>query len=344
MRATETVRKRPLTPRNLAAEYQALHEGLPVDKDVYEPTRPPPRAPHVFGRLAQIWYAKKTLKGWEEFQHPFAEGSQPRMARDRRGKLWLYAGRYNVTERGIEDLPAWQQTRERLPGRPRLLVTLGKLQRVKYVRDSDAGTTVGYYNFEGRAQPILARDEHGNLHVLHGDYDLRLEGQEESITMRQKRKMARRANPSGGQSSASASKRPSLLKTGQEALFSTALIGGGAALSTVGVNMAMTKWAPVTWTPRVRSAAKMGAGVVLATGLALGHFAAPKYIPMVLAAGAGVGPFMTGLVEMYNQWDASRSVAPGAYAAMGSLPAGGVPAGFQAANGQFCFQGAGAGR
>lgn len=308
--------------RELSRVYTDLHEGRGPSRILNQKVPAYPRTLTPLGRLAEIQYRKLTPDGEHSYWHPFAKHARPLMARDERGRLWIYAGPYTVTERGIEDLPRWQVKRDALPPRPDGFVDLGRLEWVKYVRQGDDGTETGVYEFPAADAPTLAHHA-GNLWVLGGRYELSAEGEKEVMA----KSIVKRANPTP----AKGQKEGTLMEKGQAVLLSSLVVGGVAYGTHELMNMVLPKISATKFTlpSYTRGAVKIVAGVLLGTGA----YMAPLPGRKAVAAGLGIGGTISGLSDIVAVTRAARmrSTAPGGIA---YLPVGGMPSGYAPTVGQ----------
>lgn len=331
---------------DLARVYTALHEGRPPGKIFWEPypakdARVAPRA-----RLMEIQYEKLIPADDPSYWHPYAPHAQPALGVDGRGEIRVWAGRYHTTNRGIEDLSRAKQTREHLPGLPNSLVDLGKLEWIKYKWSYRGREHIGIISFNraknprggfpviqfttGEA-PVVAHDEHGDLHFIRGNYRIprtwiQAHGAEAHMAHGAMHH-AMRANPSERMG-----KNLSAGERAKRLIMGALIVGGVGTVGGIALNMGIQRFAPATWSPNVRAAVTIVGGVGL--GL-LAAYAVPKY-PAV-AAGFAVGGAVLGLTGLYANFMASRAaVVVPAPSAQAFLPMGGVPSGFQVSTPQAC--------
>jgi hypothetical protein len=280
----------------LRDEYTALHEGRAPDRWISERVGAAPAGLHPYARITEIGYAKKIPGQTDGMYHPFTSHAQPAFTIDRRGKLWIYTGRYEVTEHGIEDLSRDRIRAERLPRAPKTLIDLGKLEYLKYKREVGQTVVHGIYEFHGADQPTLAHYR-GELHVLRGRYRLR-QGRDE--TMR-----AMRANPVG-----------KALERGKSVLMSELVVGGVGLGTILLANEAFTKLTP-TLSMYNRAAVLFGAGTAAAIGISMAGWEAGA---MGVAVGSVIGA--GGMAIQYYR----QTTRPAGY----SLMPQGLPAQYDA--------------
>jgi hypothetical protein len=201
----------------MAREYTALHEGLRLREITCDRLEHPgPRT--AFAVATEIQYEKRIPGETPDFHHPWKFYAQPTLGVDAKGHLHFKSGRYEVRRRGIEDrVPADKRGSPYLVTKhvkaerwieapPSRLTTLGKLRFIRYKRVGlDGPTRTGYLRFAPGDAPVIAHDEHGNLHVLGGRYRINvdsLHGAETPMARRRHRHSRRhvRSNPSRGSS------------------------------------------------------------------------------------------------------------------------------------------------
>ncbi len=320
-----------LTDANLADEYTALHEGAAPDGETRERTPRPPAKTHGHRRMTEIFYEKRVVGERPDYRHPFAAHARPTIALDPRGKLWIYAGRYVVTARGVEDLPAARQTREHLPRGGKRFVELGPLEKICWEQDTPAGRVTGEYVFRGAARPILARDENGDLHALRGQYRIDTEGEDRMS----KSKGSRMMNPT--------EEKGAMMKVVTQGIAGS-LIGGVIVYGTdFGLGKAFER---VTWNPYLKAGVKGGIGIVAAIALGYASLKVPQ-IPLTLAMSVGIGGVVAGIAagvatdtqRRVTVHAGQRAMAPAAGLPAAGLPNQGMPANYQAANAQYCATG-----
>lgn len=303
------------------AQYQALHEGRPADRVYYREAPRRPRRLEILGRITEIQYLKQIPDETPHYHHPFDPDAAPLFGRDERGRLWILAGRYVVTNRGIEDKSVSQIKGERLPKVPERLVTLGSLEWFAYKRDTSAGTEVGVYEFPAGARPTLAHNQAGELYALGEKYALVKATGEHEI-------MKRRRNPT--ETKASLAKR---------VVLSTIVVSAVGAASALLIDKAMER---VNLNPYAKAGAKAGIGLGGSIIMALVGAPAP------VTAGFGIGCVLDGAKDAWYEWRARQAAgsttapaattpAPATAPAQGAfLPSGGVPGAFGVASAQSC--------
>lgn len=306
---------------NLAAanEYTALHEGERPHGVVQEHVAPFVGPKHVLGRLTDVQYTKPVTDGSYPYHHPFAEHAQPTLFVDATGRPGLYRGRYKTTYRGIEDRTRNEIEDERLPGRATRLITLGKVEFLRYKwEDEDGEIRTEEIRFRPHEAWVLSHDQRGDLHFTGG----RLLKEHTEMKHSRSGKSRSRRNPSGGSDK-------SMMGRGKRILVTGLAVGLGAAATMIGVNMLFQRF---TWSAPVKALAKMGTGVV---GAMLAGMALPS-VP-ALAAGIAVGGVSAGLMDLYTAYIVPRIGARTAAAAgLPALSAGHVPAGFGVNRGAAC--------
>jgi hypothetical protein len=330
--------------RKHAEIYTALHEGRAPDRFIQEPVPRRPRRVNILGRMTAIQYYKLVVDGEYRYNHPFDENTPllsefelnaaPTIGVDERGKLVIFAGRYIVTDRGIEDRKPSQIQSEYLPGKPKYLTDLGTLQFVDYLSESGS-KRITFPNHRG---PVISHDQNGNLHCLRGQYtikDIKLgddsarsqprrnprssEKQRETKIMARHRSRRHRRHSflSGLRHNPASSKMSG--RSVSRALMGTAAVGLTAAATMVALDLGFTRFAPAT-TDWKRSVGKIAIGVGAAVLLA-------KFVPPSVAAGIGAGGVIDGSLELYQANLAARvnaAVLPSGRI-MSTLPAGYAP-------------------
>jgi len=305
-----------VTCRDLAAPYASLHEGAAMDACVRQPIPERPRKLRVLGRLAEIQYAKVTTeKKIPTYWHPFAAHARPTIAIDERGRLWIYAGLYEVRNGwpragliGICDLPRAKQRAEKLPAEPKSLIDLGRLEWIKYLPvGKSQPSKARVFSFPARTAPTLAH-HNGDLWVLGGRYALSAANGD--TEMKSKRSVMR-ANPS----KSSKGGKSSNMEKGKALLLTGLTLGGGVVLTGELMDLGLTRFAP-SLTGYKRGAVEVGVGLV-AGGISL--FAGG---PKALTAGLAAGGVAWGLKTMFTAYRASRPAGLAFVPQGGALPAG----------------------
>ncbi len=313
--------------RTAKERYQQLHEGLPADR-VASIEYDVPRGVRPVGRVADILYVKETTRGTEAFQHDYAKGAQQRIGVDPDGRLVFYTGKSVVTTRGIEDLPAGLRSADRLPPSPKVLTALGVLEKIVFANAQGGGSN-------SFGNPVLAHDEHGNLHALYNS----------KSPAKGSTKMARR--------------NPSMSEMQEAALLmlqTSLVIGGAAALTNIGANVALAQF-PTLTAPQ-RAGIKIGGGVVGGMAVAMlggeltkGQSEDVKRVVAQLAAGVAVGGAAAGFQELWALYVAPMLVAApaqqappqqgstGAYLPAGRAAGRGFPAGYRVVDPAACAAG-----
>lgn len=315
-------------------QYTALHEGLEPRGTVTERIRPYTQKKVILGRISEIQYFKIVPDGNHRYHHPFAPRAMPTLFVDMKRRLGIYRGRYVVTHRGIEDRSYLTIEDESLPGRANRLITLGKLDFIRYKWvDKYGNEHEDEINFSSGTAPTISHDQNGDLHVTGGRANL------ESVmkkAMKKGRSTRARRNPSGDFNS--------MAKRTLEYSF---VVGLGATATAMAMDAALAKR---DWSLRNKAIFKMVAGPALALGAA---YALPTF--PALAASLGVGGVIAGGKDLYVMYvqrringmmggtttaqvgsgttPPSASTPPAGFA---SLPAGRVPAGYAQYQGQAC--------
>lgn len=163
----------PQLVARLTQTYTALHEGAPPET-IYEESFSAPEeplfdenGPAAHTRATAIQYRKRTRRGTPPYKHVYGEAAMPRIFRDQRGLPVFFAGRTITTTHGIEDRPVAQQEAEHAPTRtPRFLVHLGPLEFITVRWQVDGHVRTATWTFRSEDAPIVAHDEHGDLHVI----------------------------------------------------------------------------------------------------------------------------------------------------------------------------------
>lgn len=320
-------RRRVPTSRVAANEFTALHEGKPPSGTVLETIEPFIGRKRVLGRCTEVQYLKSVTDGTYPYHHPFAEHAQPTLFVDATGRPGFYRGRYKTTYRGIEDRTHGEIEDERLPGRATRLITLGKIQFLRYKwEDEDGDVKTEEIRFEPSEAPTLSHDQRGDLHLTGG----RLLKEQTTMASKSGKSRSRR-NPSG--------KDNSTMGRGKRILVTGLAVGFGATVTMVALNQVFTKFG-LTWNPAVRAGAKVAAGV----GLAMVAGMAMPGVPAV-AAGLAVGGVVAGMGDLYVAY-----ILPKLPASMGGpraaqfpvtagfphLPAGRIPSGYGQMQGAGC--------
>lgn len=226
--------------------HTALHEGLAPKELICETWINEP-VTHILGTATEIQYKKKVPDEFPSYHHPWAEQARPTIGITKDGHLRIFAGRYETTRRGIEDRVSRGMTtvkylkqphvqREYLPSNPTGLITLGKLEWIKYdsdsrnsdSRNSDSrnsgsnsdGNTSSNSNgntssnsvsntssnpsetkllkFNQSNAPVIAHDQNGDLHILGGQYLITKSGVEKTMAHARKSSRSRRSGRSSG--------------------------------------------------------------------------------------------------------------------------------------------------
>lgn len=360
--------------------HTALHEGLPPDELICE-TWSNERVKHKLGRATEIQYIKKIPDEIPSYHHPWAAQARPTIGVTPSGSVRIYAGKYETTRRGIEDrvtdgmktvkyLKQPYVQPEYLPNNPTGLITLGKLEWIKYIphSDGDGGSLTGsrqtkekVLKFSESTAPIIAHDQNGDLHILGGQYTInegliKEPGVSNPMAHARKSRSRRSRHASGfmfgGYSNprrrshrgsrrgrrhnptATMLSKSTASKAG-DMILGSIIVGGVAVVSAVGIDMLMAKIAPTLSVP-ASAASKIGIG--LAGGLLLAYFL-PKSMESI-PAGVSVGGVFEGFRDLYNFYIAPQ-LAPGPVvaitppAAQAMLP-GGIPQAYQAYSPQAC--------
>lgn len=306
---------------HLAEIYTALHEGKEPDEFLTETWRPY-QGVRLLGpnaRATEIQYKKKIPDDFPSYHHPWADQAQPSIGIDSRRQVVIFAGKYETTRRGIEDrvLPGMETVeylkqpyvqKERVPGRPRMLITLGTLEWIGYKEFVNGGWVTKKLVFNPSIAPEIAHDQNGDLHVLHGRYVISETGVEDSMkrSHRHRRSHHRYSNPAsiaarhGGETGA---------KRAGRMILNSVIVGGVATLTAVGLNMGLAKLAP-TWTlAGGGTATQQTYGALSKIGLGLGLGLGSAYVlpnqPQV-AAGISVGGVVDGFLDLWNIYVAPR--------------------------------------
>lgn len=313
-------------------EFTALHEGKTPRGAVVETILEATKVRYVLGQCTEIQYWKDVTDGEYRYHHPFAAHAQPTIFVDDRGKLGIYRGRYVVTYRGIEDRSRSSVEKERLPRKASKLITLGRLEFVRYRWTDDNGVErVGEVRFSRQNAPVIAHDQYGDLHVLRGRYNLRNEAMKNGAYGMKTKK--RRSNPAGGMDFNERAKRT---------LMTGAAVGVGATATVLIMNKAMAR---MNYSPNVKAGLQIALGV--AGGIGLGYL-----VPSMpsLAAAWTVGGVVSGSTILYATHIAPRLASgstpasrpnpttPGQTtpAAFPYLPGPQMPAGYAAYQGAAC--------
>lgn len=213
-----------------------------------------------------------------------------------------------------EGLPPDRVSRVKLRAQPKKLIALGRITDVVYEKATPEGKPLYHHDFASHARPLLARDEHGKLHVLGGRYTVNERGIVDAMKHRKHRKHGRRhakhmsghaflANPTGSKSSKS-SKSGSSGRSNTKEFIKGLLISGVSGgiyefLGDVSLNQ-------TTLSPPARGALQGLVGMAL--GLAL-HGIAPN-IARGLAI-VGVADVISGGVQDYRFQALVRSMTGG---------------------------------
>lgn len=325
----------------LSRSFTDLHEGLPPDEITCGFYRPLVGPVTKFGRITEIQYQKVVKDDWYDYWHPFETQASPSVGLDRLSQLVIYSGRYHVTTRGIEDLPASKVRSERVPSAPKSLTVLGNLQWIKYTWSDSGVHRVGKLTFSGRTPPTLAHDETGNLHVLNSRVRTEVKNMARRKHPKKSRKHARRHNP--------------VELTGKaltRVFYPAALLGAGIAV----VSMASDKFLSgpkdvndlskgPKFTPYQKAMLEAGLGLALGAGASV--LKAPAELTLAIAAGGVAKGALDAAAEYQFRQDPDK-VAKEAAAASSALTAravelkaktnsgayalnpGGLPQGYQA--------------
>lgn len=316
--------------------YEELHEGLRPRRAFKYPVKDHPGQIDIKGRIAEIQYFKKTTDGEHRYWHPFAEHARPKFGIDEHRNLWIYRGRYVVTTHGIEDLPETQVQNERLPGTPRELTDLGRLEWIKYV-DGARTKTIRF-----PSNPAISRDERGDLHVLQ---------QEKTMAKRSRRtRKFSFENPSRKHGRKRARKHSRhvfhnpIKSNTMETIKNVAILGVVVGGTIIGMEWGANKYntSRVTagnqpWSENMIGGLEIAGGLALAAGIA--YFAKGSKLGMVAAAGVGAGGVGAGVHRVYAAYQASQLPASNpavtSPANRASLPAG-VPQDYYTRTRQSC--------
>jgi len=304
----------------LTEEYTALHEGLPPEEFICEQWDKVP-IKHVLGRATEIQYIKKIPDEVPSYHHPWAKQARPKIAVDSAGHLQFATGRYETTRRGIEDRitpgtksaetfrylrQPYVQTEHWVPA-PRSLNTLGVLEFVRYKNGEGRSAATKELLFPREAAPVIAHDQDGNLHALHGRYRIHPErGVEVTMSSYDNprrhsyygRRSRRRHNPASAIVPAGGG------TAGQRAgrmVLNTLVVGavGTGEVVLMGYVLRNKPMAAPT-----RALVKIGVGLGGGLGLAYVAPGAPY-----LAAGFAVGGMIDGLMDLWNAYIAPRLVS-----------------------------------
>lgn len=291
--------------------YTALHEGRPPERFIEEPIPRRPRRVEVIGRITEIQYWKLVPSGEDRMWHPFAEHAQPKLGIDESGRFHIYAGRYVVTDRGIEDRKQSSIQSEFLPNKPRSLTDIGKLEWIKYQWYDQSSIQTDEILFSQHASPILSHDENGNLHVLRGSKQTGVETMARSRSRSHRRHRGYRRNPTEMGSGSRL----------QRAMLGALVVGSIGAATIVSLDMLLARWP--TLTGATKAFVKIGIGVAGATLLG-------KYVPPAVAVGIGAGGVTDGALDLWTIYGAPRLAAMNTPATnpapgMRALPAGYAP-------------------
>jgi hypothetical protein len=318
--------------KTLERAYTDLHEGQAPDRMLSETVPARPSRLWTIGRITAIQY-RKIVPGEEpSYKHDFAPHAQPLLARDERGKLWIFRGKYVVSDEdklGITDLPRAKQSPESLPHSAKNFVDLGKLEWIRYRRDYAGRRETGTLDFDGATAPVLAHHA-GDLWLLRGNYK-NLEGTETNMA-----KVAR-ANPA----------QATMSEKSKAVIYSAAGVGGVGLVTVLGMNMLLPKvikdpavTAPATGvtlaqrakTEYKRAAAEIGVGLLAAVGVFLGVKAegTAGHVAATVSGGIGAGAVIGGGMRLVGAYKLSKLPnAETAYVPPGSavLPPGYVSLG-----------------
>lgn len=283
--------------REAVERHTALHEGRPPDEILVEDWHPPVGSVRVLGEITSITYKKKTPEKFVPYyRHRFRPHARPSFGVDAAGNLWIYAGRYVVTDHGIEDRRPRDVEEEYLPRRPEVLITLGEVVEIGYT----AGGANYSYHFP-RGGAFLARDPRGDLHVV-GDRRIHMAYHVVHRVVR--------TNPDGDDTG-------EVLKR----VFLTGLVIGGVA---AGTNLVFNKILELealqkaVENPYARAALKAIGGVALSFGAVM------MEAPPALAAGlsiGGIGGAIHDIAVLAMQRMAADNASQSS-ASQGSNPAG----------------------
>lgn len=313
----------------LSEQYTALHEGLAPREFICEEMAEKP-VKRVLGRATEIQYLKEIPDEEPSYHHPWKSQAQPKIGVDEDGRLHFAAGRYETTRRGIEDrinpgtkspetyryLKQPHVQREHWVPAPRTLNTLGTLEYVRYKSVDSSKATVKDLVFPRDAAPVIAHDEDGNLHALHGRYRVTDRGVEKTMSSYDNprrrhshygRRSHRRRNPT--------EMVPTSGTFGQRAgrmVMNSLVVGGVGTGEVVLVGYALRN--KVMSAP-TKALVKLGIGLGGGLGLA---YALPK-VPAV-AAGFAIGGVIDGFMDLWNAYIAPRLVSAPAPTSTSSTP------------------------
>ncbi len=361
--------------RDVAVEmHTALHEGLPPTELLCE-TWSNDRVSKKLGQATEIQYIKKIPDEVPSYHHPWAAQAQPTIGVTSNGQLRFFAGKYETTRRGIEDrvnpgmatvkyLKQPHVQREYLPSDPTGLITLGKLEWIKYNCNTPSGQVTKVLKFPKSIAPTVAHDQNGDLHLLGNQYLITEQGVEETMAHARKHSRSRRSHSAGmlfgGYDNPRRSSRArrrghgrrrsnpsaviiqrgsrSALQRAGDMLLSTAIIGSVGVATGAALDIATMKLMP-TWSVLAKALTKIGAGVGIGMGVAA--LTSEKYA--ALPAGIAIGGAVSGLRDLYNLYLAQSVNTFFAPAPVVVLPPaaqvlmpGGVPQAYQAYSPQAC--------
>lgn len=309
---TGACRIAPAAASKLKQDFMALHEGLPARELVCEPWSGNP-VKRVLGRATEIQYIKEIPDEVPSYHHPWAEQAQPKIGVDAAGQIKFASGRYETTRRGIEDrirpgtnspetlkyLKKPYVQAEKWPLVPGSLNTLGTLEFIRYKYQDGRTWREKSLIFPPETAPLIAHDEHGNLHALHGQYRISEErGVEGPMRARYGHRSHRRHNP------ASAVVPAGQMTAGKRAgrmVLNSLIVGAVGAGEIVLAGYLLKK---VTWSAPVKALTKIGAGLGLGLGFAYALPGAPQ-----VAAGVSVGGVIDGMMDLFNTYIAPRLMA-----------------------------------
>lgn len=281
-----------LSPRDerwMRATYRELHEGLDADSfECSTPVNVPVGTLTLLGYLSEIQYLKEVPEGRPSYWHPFEEHAQPKLYRDSVGRMFVRGRRYVTTTAGIEDLPVGKSTKKSHLSRPKLLVTLGTLEWLKYRSEGGSHTL----RFESSARPIVTHDELGKLHFVHGNHRVEANPMAKHRRRYSRKHHAVRANPKGGD----------FMSKSKTVATMAAIVSGSFAVSQIVLNK-LSSMAPTT-NIYIKAAAKAVAGV--AGAVAASQVKAVP--PSVLSGFAIAGVYGAGQ-DLYAAYRASHPAA-----------------------------------
>jgi hypothetical protein len=333
MNPVKACRISPSKTERLTESYTALHEGLPPSEFICEPWRAT-KVKAVLGRATEIQYRKKIPDDVPSYHHPWAEQARPSIGIDDDGHIKFAAGRYETTRRGIEDRirpgtnspetieylkRPYVQKEHWVPVPNKSLNTLGTLEFVRYVSQDTSGRWIQKdLVFPQSNAPVIAHDQAGNLHALHGRYRISERGVENPMAFAVRSHRGYDDNPGydnprhgrrsfyGRRSRRRYSNPIATMSdrggtTGQRAgrmVLNTLILAsvGGGEIILVGYGLKR-----VSWSTPIRAGFKIALG--LGGGLGLGY-ALPQ-VPQV-AAGFAVGGVLDGLIDLWNAYIAPR--------------------------------------